>query len=269
MTGTDRVFSGSIAEIYDRLLVPLIFSSYADDLAKRVAQLKPQRVLETAAGTGVVTKALARKLPETASIVATDLNQAMLDRAASTTRDGRVVWQHADALKLPFEDESLDVVVCQFGVMFFPDKVQGFREARRVLKPGGQFLFSVWDDIVKNEFADAVTTAVANVFPQDPPLFLARTPHGYHDISTITQHLSAVEFSNVSVETVRGLARASSPQDPAIGFCQGTPLRSEIESRDASRLEEATQHAARAVERRFGSGPVEGSMSAHVVTARR
>lgn len=207
MTGADRVFAGSIPEIYDRLLVPLIFSSYADDIAERVARLNPQRILETAAGTGVVTKALARKLPETVSIVATDLNQAMLDRTASTLRDARVVLQQADALKLPFDDQSFDVVVCQFGVMFFPDKVQGYREARRVLKPGGAFLFNVWNEIAKNEFADVITLALADVFPQDPPMFLARTPHGYHDIAKIRQHLAQAGFADISVETVGATAR--------------------------------------------------------------
>jgi ubiquinone/menaquinone biosynthesis C-methylase UbiE len=270
MTAIDKSFTGSIPEIYDRFLVPLIFESYADDLAVRIARLKPLRILETAAGTGVLTRAMASKLPALAHIVATDLNQPMLDSAASRQPDGiRIVWRQADALKLPFEDKSFDVVACQFGVMFFPDKGQGCREARRVLKSGGCFLFNVWDQISENEFADVITQALANLFPQDPPCFLARTPHGYNNLQVIRDQLAAAGFTSILIETVDGVSRARSSRDAAIAFCQGTPLRSEIEVRDPSRLEEATHEAAAALTRRFGAGPVEGRIRAHVVAATR
>ena len=137
MVATDKLFAGSIPEIYDRFLVPLIFEPYAADLARRVAALGPSDVLETAAGTGVLTRALAAPLAPATRIVATDLNQPMLDQAARRQPAGGVEWRQADALALPFADRSFDVVACQFGVMFFPDKVQGYREARRVLRPGG------------------------------------------------------------------------------------------------------------------------------------
>ena len=181
MATNDTVFAGSIPELYDRLMVPLIFDVYARDMARRVAALRPRRVLETATGTGAVTRAMTAALPE-AALIATDLNQAMLDHAAARhpSRDS-VQWRQADALALPFEDASFDVVVCQFGAMFFPDRVKGYAEARRVVKPGGHYLFSVWDRIADNEFADVVTEALARIFPDDPPRFLARTPHGYHD----------------------------------------------------------------------------------------
>ena len=144
----DRMFAGSIAEIYDRYLVPLIFESYALDLASRLVEANPLDVLETAAGTGVLTRATASHLPADARIVAIDLNQPMLSRArARQSQDGRIEWKQADALALPFENQSFEAVVCQFGVMFFPDKVQGYLEAWRVLKPGGRFLFNVWDQI--------------------------------------------------------------------------------------------------------------------------
>src|SRR5215468_3705111 len=180
MVATDKLFAGSIPEIYDRYLVPLIFEPYALELAERVAGHQPQRVLETAAGTGVLTRAMAARLPQ-ALIVATDLNQPMLDHAARRLAGSGIDWRPADALALPFEDRSFDVVTCQFGAMFFPDKVKGFGEARRVLKPGGRFLFNVWDRISENEFADVVTQSLADLFPHDPPRFLARTPHGHHD----------------------------------------------------------------------------------------
>ena len=177
----DSGFAGSIPQLYDTYLVPLIFEPYAADLAQRLRARSVTRVLEIAAGTGVVTRALASALPASVSIVATDLNQAMLDRAAAVGTARPVEWRQADAMQLPFADGAFDAVVCQFGVMFFPDKAKAFAEARRVLKPGGVFIFNVWDRIEDNEFADVVTTALAPVFPADPPRFLARTPHGYHD----------------------------------------------------------------------------------------
>src|ERR1700726_3503923 len=191
MAETDKVFAGSIPELYDRFLVPLIFEYYARDLAARVAQANPTHVLETAAGTGALTREMATSLPAHAAVTATDLNQPMLDHAAAGLRhDGRFAWRQADALALPFGDQSFDVVACQFGVMFFPDKVRGYTEAHRVLKPGGRFLFNVWDRTEESEFADVVTAALAGVFPKDPPRFMARTPHGHHDVGRIRVDLT-------------------------------------------------------------------------------
>jgi ubiquinone/menaquinone biosynthesis C-methylase UbiE len=270
MVATDRVFAGSIPEIYDRLLVPLIFEAYASDLADRLAKGQPRDVLETAAGTGALSRAIASRLPAHARIVATDLNQAMLDRAAARqAHDSRVSWRQADATALPFEDQAFDAVACQFGVMFLPDKVQGYKEARRVLKPRGHFLFNVWDRIWENDFARVVTEALAVLFPQDPPCFMARTPHGYHDVAKIDEELTAAGFTSISVETRGDTSRATSPRDVALAYCQGTPLRNEIEARDALRLEEATQIATEALARQFGTGPIEGRIKAHVITAIR
>ncbi len=268
---TDKVFGGSIPKLYETYLVPLIFEPYAADLAKRLAtRLAPQpvaRVLEIAAGTGVVTRKLASALPASASIVATDLNQPMLDLASDVGTARPVQWRQADAMQLPFEDSSFDAVVCQFGVMFFPDKSKAYAEARRVLRAGGVFVFNAWDQIAENEFADAVTTALEAVFPQDPPRFMARTPHGYHDRAVIARDLKSGGFgTSPRFETVAARSRAASPRDPAIAYCQGTPLRSEIEARDASRLDDATDVAASAIARRFGSGAVDGKIQAHVVT---
>jgi ubiquinone/menaquinone biosynthesis C-methylase UbiE len=270
MVASDKLFVGKIPEIYDRLLVPLLFESYARDLAERVANVKPQEALETAAGTGVLTREIASRIPAHARVVATDLNQPMLDHAAAKQpSDTRIIWQQADALALPFEDQRFDVVACQFGVMFFPDKVQSYRETRRVLKPGGHFLFNTWDRIAENEFAGVVTQVLAALFPQDPPDFMARTPHGYFEVERIRDELLRAGFTSISVETRDDKSRASSPHDVAIAYCQGTPLRNEIEARDPSRLEEATQKAAEALVQRFGSGPIEGRIRAHVITAIR
>ena len=270
MSDIDKVFAGSIPKLYETYLVPLIFEPYAADLANRLASRSPTRVLEIAAGTGVVTRKLACVLPQSASIVATDLNQAMLDEAAARGTQRAVEWRQADAMNLPFQDGSFDAVVCQFGVMFFPEKPKAFAEARRVLKPGGVFIFNVWDRIAENEFADTVTTALESLFPGDPPRFMARTPHGYHDRGTIERDLAGGGFiSAPRIETVAARSRATSPRIPAIAYCQGTPLRSEIEARDASRLGEATDVAAEAIGKRFGRGEVDGKIQAHIVTIER
>jgi ubiquinone/menaquinone biosynthesis C-methylase UbiE len=269
---SDKLFAGSIPEIYDRYLVPLIFEPYAVNVAARINKIAPSHVLETAAGTGVLTRALAARLPQGARIVATDLNQPMLDYAKARHSGAgreRIEWKQADAQALPFPDQSFDAVACQFGVMFFPDKVQGYKEARRVLKPGGQFIFTVWDKISENDFADTVTQALASVFPDDPPRFLARTPHGYHDETQIRSDLKNAGFANVSVDDVSATSKAASALDPAIGFCQGTPLRNELEARDPARLEDATKQAAIAVADRYGSGAIEGRIRALVISAAR
>jgi SAM-dependent methyltransferase len=266
---TDTVFSGSIAKLYETSLVPLIFEPYAVDIAKRVASAAPAGVLEVAAGTGVVTRALAATLPGDVPIIATDLNQAMLDEGSSRGTARPVQWRQADAMQLPFGDGAFDAVVCQFGVMFFPDKVRAFSEARRVLRPGGVFVFNAWDRIEENEFADTVTTTLEGVFPHDPPRFLARTPHGYHDTATIARDLAASGFLRPpAIERVTARSRADSPRDPAIAYCQGTPLRSEIEARNPSGLLDATNAAAVAITRRFGNGTVNGKIQAHVVSVR-
>jgi SAM-dependent methyltransferase len=267
ISDADKVFTGSIPKLYETYVVPLIFEPYAADLAHRLASRPLSRLLEIAAGTGVVTRSLASRLPDSTAIVATDLNQPMLDQAAALGTRRPVEWRQADAMQLPFPDGTFDAVVCQFGVMFFPDKSKAFSEARRVLRPGGVFIFNVWDRIQDNEFADTVTTALASLFPKDPPRFLARTPHGYCDGPTIKRDLANAGLSaSPRIDTVAARSRAKSPRDPAIAYCQGTPLRNEIEVRDASRLGEATDIAAEAIAQRFGPGAVDAKIQAHVVT---
>lgn len=268
MLESDKEFAGSIPENYDRYMVPLIFERYAADLAQRAAALSPSAVLETAAGTGVVTRALAPKLSSGASYMVTDLNQPMLDYAASRqTPDSRIRWRQADALALPFEDAAFELVCCQFGAMFFPDRPAAYREARRVLKPNGHFLFNVWDRIEENVFADDVTNALAKMFPNDPPRFLARTPHGYHDTAVIRSDLADAGFSRVAIETKAEQSRAASPRLPAVAYCQGTVLRNEIEARDAGQLQAATDTAASAIADKHGRGAVAAKIQAHVILA--
>ena len=266
----DTLFAGSIPELYESHLVPLIFEPYATDLARRVAALRPARVLETAAGTGVVTRALASVLPVHVDLIATDLNQPMLDRAAAVGTARPVHWQQADAMRLPFDDASFDAVVCQFGAMFFPDKAGGFAEARRVLRPGGTLLFNVWDRIEDNELADVVTTALGRLYPADPPRFMARTPHGWFDLRAIADDLAQAGFAaQPRFETVSARSRAASAAIAAVAYCQGTPLRSEIEARASPGLAEATSACAAAIAERFGAGPIDTKIQAHVVAIDR
>jgi ubiquinone/menaquinone biosynthesis C-methylase UbiE len=247
----------------------MIFVPYADDLASRLADLQHGRILETAAGTGVVRRTLVSALPEGVSIEATDLNQPMLDHASSQLPSTRVTWRQADAQLLPFPDGVFDAVVCQFGVVFFPDKPRAFSEAYRVLKPSGRFLFNGWDRIEENEFADIVVKSVATLFPDDPPLFLARTPHGHHDTAVLEAQLRAVGFGTVTTEAVTRKSTAPNALSVAVGYCQGIPMRNEIEAHDPSRLADATDVAATAIANRFGSGPVTGKIRAYVITVVR
>ena len=266
MTATDTVFAGSIPAIYDRYMVPLIFAPYAELVAERAKVLGPSRILETAAGTGVVTEALHRAVPE-AEIVATDLNQPMLDEAARKVRATNVMFRQADALNLPFEDSSFDLVVCQFGVMFFPDKVTANAEARRVLREGGHYLLVIWDRIDRNLATRAAGAAVAKLFPEDSGAFYERIPFRYHDVALIESDLRAAGFQKIEIDTVELRSRAASARDVAIGMTQGTPMRSEIEKRGPDALAGATEAAEQALRQFEGPDGFDAPMSAHIVTA--
>lgn len=278
-SSNDSAFAGSIPQLYEQHLVPLIFDPYAKDLTRRAVSLSPSTVLEIAAGTGVVTRHLAAQLPANVAIVSTDLNQTMLDHAMSIGTSREVTWQQADAMKLPFAENSFDIVVCQFGAMFFPDKAAAFAETRRVLRLGGTFLFNVWDRIQDNEFADCVTEAMARLYPIDPPRFLARLPHGYHDQAVIRSALIEGGFKAANVfDTVAFQSQAESPRAVAIAYCHGTPMRNELEKRaelegreSVAVLNEATDFATAAIEQRFGCGQVSGKISgkiqAHIISA--
>ena len=269
-TAGDDAFTEAIAAQYERYLVPLIFEPYAANMAARVTSRSPQRVLEIAAGTGVVTRAMSATLARDVAVVATDLSQAMIDHAQTLGTERPVEWRQADVLALPFDDQEFDTVVCQFGVMFFPHKPTAFAEAHRVLRPGGAFIFNVWDRIEENEFADTVATAVAAMFPGDPPSFLSRTPYGYSDRSVIQRDLSAGGFlAHAQLTTIAERSRADSGNVPAIAFCLGTPLKNEIEARDPTRVATAVDVSTQALVARFGDGGLNSRMQACIVEISR
>jgi len=264
---TDHLFHGSIAELYEKHFVPLNFQTYADDMAVRVVARAPEKVLEVAAGTGVLTRVLAEALTESVAIVATDLNPGMLQVAQAEGTSRAVEWRAANAMELPFADGEFDVVVCQFGAMFFPDKPKAFAEVRRVLKPGGTFLFSTWDRIETNEFAATAEAALQAYFPDNPPWFMSRTPHGYFDHDLIRADLAAAGFGDaIEITVIERRSFCESAEVAAIAYCQGTPMRSEIEARGPGRLDEATSVVEVALADRFGSGPIEGQILAHIVS---
>jgi SAM-dependent methyltransferase len=256
-----RVWAEDMTAAYDEHLVPAVFQPFADDLAARVAHHRPRVVLELAAGTGVLTQAVTTLLPGV-QITATDLNIAMVD--VGSAKVPSATWRQADAMQLPFGDASVDLVACQFGVMFFPDRPAAYAEAARVLRPGGRFLFNCWGPLTTHEVEAVVMAALAQCFPDDPPSFLARVPHGYHDADQVVSDLTTAGFGAPHVETVE-LDCTGSATGLARGYCRGTPLRPEIEARGD--LEATTDAVATALQRRFGPSPVVGRMSALVVSA--
>jgi len=247
-------------------MVPLIFAPYAEELARRAAALAPSRVLETAAGTGVVTEALHRAFPE-AEIVATDLNAPMLEIASRRIESDKVRFQFADALDLPFGDASFDLVACQFGVMFYPDKVRGNAEARRVLRDGGKYLLVIWDKVERNLATVTAGRAVAELFPGEAARFYERVPFRYHDVARIEHDLIAAGFDDIELETVELRSRAASARDAAIALVQGTPMRADIEQIAPDSLGRATDAAEQALGQFEGPHGFDAPMSAHIVTA--
>jgi ubiquinone/menaquinone biosynthesis C-methylase UbiE len=247
MPNTDTAFAGSIPERYDQFLGPLLFQPYAREVAARVSRWKPEHILETASGTGIVTEAILGAAPS-ARVVATDLNQAMLDIATRRIKSDRACFLVADAQHLPFADESFDLVVCQFGVMFFPDKAKANSEAYRVLKNGGRYLLVIWDALDRNPVSQTLAEAVAAEFPADPPRFLERAPFGYADREQIERDLRAGGFTRISIDTVELSSRVSA-SEAARGMCLGSPLTAEIEERGKGAVERATAAAERALQK--------------------
>jgi ubiquinone/menaquinone biosynthesis C-methylase UbiE len=265
MTSSDSVFSGSIPALYDRMLVPMLFAPWADDLAERVAALGPHDLLEIAAGTGVVTERLARALPH-ANIVATDLNPAMLDEARRHAPS--VTFQAADAQALPFADASFDLVACQFGVMFYPDRPAAQREARRVLRPGGCYIFSVWDRLDRNPASQAIADALAALFPDDPPRFLERTPFGHHDTGLLNAELRGAGFARVEVTSLVKRNGPVAAREAAEGLCRGSPLAAEIVAHGDDAMDRAVAAATAALAPWTGNdGKLDAPMAAHVLAA--
>jgi ubiquinone/menaquinone biosynthesis C-methylase UbiE len=240
---------------YDRYLVPMSFQPFARETALRISRLPVGRVLETACGTGVVTYAMADVLPSGTEIVATDVNQAMVEFAAGKRQHPQIVWRQADAQDLPFSDAEFDSVVCQFGAMFFPDKRRAFQETRRVLGKDGSLLLITWDKLEQNELQYVIVQQFEKLFPDDPPQTMRKVGFGYNDPNAIRADLQSAGFGKVEIEAVEKTILVDSAEDAAIGFCQGGASRNDIEARDPGGLERVTEAVARSLEERFGRGP--------------
>jgi SAM-dependent methyltransferase len=259
-------FTGSVPANYDRLMVPLIFQPYANELARRAGVLRPHRILETAAGTGVVTQAMHEALPD-AEIVATDLNPPMLEVARERIRSEKVQFLEADAQDLPFKDEVFDLIVCEFGAMFFPDKVRGHSEARRVLRDGGHYLLAIWDRIDRNVLSGVAQKVLIDLFPDDPPLFLCDGPFGYSDPARIERDVREAGFHSIEIDTVHFSSRSASARDAAEALCFGTPMSVELQDRAPGSLDRAFEQIETSLRAFEGPSGVDAPMSAHIVTA--
>jgi ubiquinone/menaquinone biosynthesis C-methylase UbiE len=262
-------FSGSIPEAYDRYLGPMFFQPYAEDLAGRLEVKEHGSILELACGTGILTRVLRTRLPSAVKLIATDLNEPMFRNAATKFGEGETVdWLQADACSLPFGDSMFDAVVCQFGIMFVPDKALAAREAHRVLKPGGRFLFNVWDAMQHNELARLTHQTIAGFFDNDPPTFY-QVPFGYHDQDEISRVLEQAGFREVQIEVVAKVSEAGRAEDAATGLVQGNPVAAAITERDPALLPVITKAVADAITVRFGKVDVRAPMRAMVVQARK
>jgi len=261
-------FAGSFAQVYDSHMVPLIFERPAQVMADRIVDAAPHAVLETAAGTGVLTRILASRLDTEVSLWVTDVNPAMLDVARERQpHDPRIAWGYDDAGALSLEDDSVDVVCCQFGVMFLADRVAGYREALRVLRPGGRLIFNIWSRIADNDLARIAEDAAASLFPDDPPRFLSQGPYCYHDLDQVRAELREAGWEAFEIETLTETVEAPSAPFVAAAFCHGTPLKAAIVERDVSLLEDFAARVDADVAQYCGKAPARHQIAYHMVTA--
>jgi len=256
MADRDAAFVGLIPENYDRYLGPMFFHDYADDMAARLEVRPGMHVLETACGTGIVTRRLVTRLAGHGRLVATDLNEPMLAYAAAKMpATERLEWRPADATKLPFDDRSFDAVVCQFGLMFFPDKAAGVREAFRVLRPAGQFLVSVWDRIEDNPVPRITHETLAAFFPSDPPQFYT-VPFSLHDPTVVRRLLEDAGFVDVQWERLERVGESPSAAEAVTGLIEGNPIYLAIMERRPSALADIKAAVVRNLAAALGDHPL-------------
>ncbi|MEO6695417.1 MAG: class I SAM-dependent methyltransferase [Ignavibacteria bacterium] len=263
MNSDPAAFTGSIPENYEKYMGPLLFEPYAQDLAERINIFGINAVLELACGTGRVTKHLRNIFPASTELIATDLNEAMLDVAKKTIDNEGITFQVVDAQELPFDDNCVGLVVCQFGFMFFPDKAKAFSEAYRVLKPGGYLLFNTWDKLENNQLVNTAKTIVTKFFDNDPPVFY-QVPFSMHDENNIQKLMEDAGFKNIEIIKVTKEGRSPTSQDAVKGLITGNPISKEITDKDPAALEKISEQVEKEIIKRFGSKPVVTELNALV-----
>jgi SAM-dependent methyltransferase len=268
MTGTASHFTGSIPENYDSGLGPNIFVDYADDIARRAGAAGAASVLELAAGTGIVSRRLRDALGAEASLTVTDLNPPMLEVAQTKFRDGEAVtFTPADAMALPFGDAAFDLIVCQFGVMFFPDKIASYREAARALRPGGRYLFSTWGSMAENPFSQIAYDVTERFFPGDPPGFY-KVPFSCADPAAVTDDLRAAGWQDIAHEVIELDKTVTDYARFARGMVYGNPLIEEIRARGGVEPDDVVAALIDEMQSRWGPSPGTMPLRAIVFEAR-
>ncbi len=269
MTVSHAAFIGSIPEYYDQYLGPLIFEAYARDLARRVKVPAGGTVLETAAGTGIATQRLRKGLPKDRRLIVTDLNESMLQVARQKFHShSNIDFLSADATQLTFADASFDAVVCQFSLMFFPDKSSAIQEAARVLKPNGIFVFSLWDSYEHNDLIRTVNDTLINLFPKDPPSFFD-TPYGYYQLDEVKALLANAGFADIEISILPRISQYETPRQVALGYIRGTPVCLQIMERGGLGIEEVVNLVERVIRDKYGQTSVHAKMQALVFKAFR
>jgi len=259
-------FSGSVPAHYDQYLGPLYFEPYAIEVTNRIDPSSIKLALELASGTGRVTKHLRRVLPPTAKLIASDISEDMLAIAKEKLKNEKVDWETIDAQQLPFEDNSIDLVVCCFGFMFVPDKLKAFAEVLRVLRPEGMFIFSTWDKLEANG-ASFVHRTIAKKYLEEPLPASFNLAFSMHDESSIKSTLEEVSFSKIFVEKVNKQCYASSSKDAAEGLTMGGSIYNEIMKRNPAWIDEIRIRVEKELSEKYGTSPMIAPMSAVISQA--
>ena len=257
-----------IAEKYDRYLAPFLFEPFAQDLSSRITSANYRDVLELACGTGRVTRHLRKVLPEQTKLVATDLHPDMIRIASEQLLNENINWQTADAQQLSFPDESFDLVVCQFGLMFMQDRMKALSEVHRVLRPGGKFIFNTWDKIENNGAIYLGNQIICSYFPENTPSSY-RVPFSMHQPDLLETNLVAAGFKNIKVSGVEKEGLSPSAKDAAIGIVEGNRIYYHIMKKDPNLVEVIRNAVEQKIAEAYGDHPLKTSLKAWVFEAQK
>ena len=256
-------FAGSVPANYERYLGPFLFEPYALDLVSRLQDKKYPDILEIACGTGRVTAHLARSVKHD-TIIATDLNPDMIKVAKDIVQNDSIKWMPADAMQLPFDDDSFDLVVMQFGIMFFPDKEKGLKEAYRVLRTGGKIIYSTWNKVETVKAIHEGRVVIESYFGDDPPKFYS-VPFSMYDDRELTTITRRAGFKSITTTLVKKEGVSPSSSDLAKGIVEGNPVYMAILEKDASLVNIIKDHVQKVLTEKFGAKDLRSPLEAWVV----